>query len=73
MQTDAAYPYIAVVVGTRPEIVKLAHIVRILGPRARLLHSGQHADEELSDSARLILRGWARGKSLADNRNQACG
>ena len=34
--------------GTRPEIVKLAHIVRILGPRARLLHSGQHTDEELS-------------------------
>jgi UDP-N-acetylglucosamine 2-epimerase (non-hydrolysing) len=28
--------------------VKLAHIVRILGPRARLIHGGQHADEELS-------------------------
>ena len=34
--------------GTRPEIVKLAHIVRELGPDARLIHSGQHADEELS-------------------------
>ncbi len=41
-------PYIAVVLGTRPEIVKLAHIVRILGPQARLIHSGQHTDEELS-------------------------
>jgi UDP-N-acetylglucosamine 2-epimerase (non-hydrolysing) len=48
MRTNAEYPYVAVVVGTRPEIVKLAHIVRMLGPQARLLHSAQHADEELS-------------------------
>src|SRR6202167_5855150 len=48
MQTNAEYPHIAVIVGTRPEIVKLAHIVRILGPRAQLIHSGQHTDEELS-------------------------
>src|ERR1700722_15232835 len=48
MQTNAEYPHIAIIVGTRPEIVKLAHIVRMLGPRARLIHSGQHADEELS-------------------------
>jgi len=41
-------PHIAVVGGTRPEIVKLAHIVRLLGPAARLIHSGQHTDEELS-------------------------
>ncbi len=41
-------PHIAVVMGTRPEIVKLSHIVRILGPRARLFHSGQHTDQELS-------------------------
>ena len=40
--------HISVAVGTRPEIVKVAHIVRILGSRARLLHSGQHTDEELS-------------------------
>src|ERR1700735_4881812 len=43
--TDAQ---VAVVVGTRPEIVKLAPIVRILGPRAMLIHSGQHTDDELS-------------------------
>jgi UDP-N-acetylglucosamine 2-epimerase (non-hydrolysing) len=48
MQKNTAPPYIAVVVGTRPEIVKLAHIVRMLGPAARLIHSGQHTDEELS-------------------------
>jgi UDP-N-acetylglucosamine 2-epimerase (non-hydrolysing) len=39
---------VAVVVGTRPEIVKLAAIVRLLGPRARLVHTRQHADPEMS-------------------------
>lgn len=48
MRQEARNPHIAVVVGTRPEIVKLAHIIRMLGPRARLIHSGQHADEDLS-------------------------
>jgi UDP-N-acetylglucosamine 2-epimerase (non-hydrolysing) len=45
MQRDE---HIAVVVGTRPEIVKLAPIIRALGPSARFLHSCQHRDEELS-------------------------
>jgi UDP-N-acetylglucosamine 2-epimerase (non-hydrolysing) len=45
---DAARRRVAVVVGTRPEIVKLAAIVRLLGPRARLVHTRQHADPELS-------------------------
>lgn len=40
---------IAVVLGTRPEIVKLAGIIRGLGDRARVLHTGQHYDAELSD------------------------
>jgi UDP-N-acetylglucosamine 2-epimerase (non-hydrolysing) len=47
----SAYPndlHIAVVVGTRPEIVKLASIVRMLGKNARFLHTGQHTDTELS-------------------------
>lgn len=39
---------IAVVIGTRPEIVKVAAIVRLLGSRARLIHTRQHSDEELS-------------------------
>ncbi len=40
---------IAVVLGTRPEIVKLAGIIRGLGDRARVIHTGQHYDAELSD------------------------
>jgi UDP-N-acetylglucosamine 2-epimerase (non-hydrolysing) len=39
---------VAVVIGTRPEIVKLAPIVRLLGQRARLIHTRQHRDDELS-------------------------
>src|SRR6201994_2219560 len=39
---------VSVVVGTRPEIVKLAPVVRILGTRPSLIHSGQHTDQELS-------------------------
>jgi UDP-N-acetylglucosamine 2-epimerase (non-hydrolysing) len=39
---------ISVVVGTRPEIVKLAPVVRLLGDRATLIHTCQHEDEELS-------------------------
>jgi UDP-N-acetylglucosamine 2-epimerase (non-hydrolysing) len=48
---------IAVVIGTRPEIVKLAHIVRILGTRAGLIHSGQYTDTELSG---VLLAGAGR-------------
>src|SRR3984885_4712766 len=48
MLQNADSPYIAVVVGTRPEIVKLAPVIRILGSAARFLHTGQHRDEELS-------------------------
>lgn len=39
---------IAVVLGTRPEIIKLAPIVRQLRGRTRVIHSGQHYDDELS-------------------------
>lgn len=39
---------IAVVLGTRPEIVKLAHIIRILGDAAWVIHTGQHYDPNLS-------------------------
>jgi UDP-N-acetylglucosamine 2-epimerase (non-hydrolysing) len=53
----ANHRQIAVVVGTRPEIVKLAPIVRMLRNNARFLHTGQHTDAELSGvflkSARL--------------------
>ncbi|MGW5003584.1 non-hydrolyzing UDP-N-acetylglucosamine 2-epimerase [Streptomyces hydrogenans] len=39
---------VALVLGTRPELVKLAELIRILGPAARVIHTGQHYDEELS-------------------------
>ena len=39
---------IAIVFGTRPEIIKLAGIVEILGDQAKLIFSGQHFDEKLS-------------------------
>ncbi|MBL8778724.1 MAG: UDP-N-acetylglucosamine 2-epimerase (non-hydrolyzing) [Acidimicrobiales bacterium] len=40
---------VAIVLGTRPEIVKLAGLVRLLGERAWVVHTGQHYDAELSD------------------------
>jgi len=39
---------VAIVLGTRPEIIKLAHIIRLLGPAARVVHTGQHYDRGLS-------------------------
>jgi UDP-N-acetylglucosamine 2-epimerase (non-hydrolysing) len=41
---------VAVVVGTRPEIIKLAVLTRLLGPSAYLIHTGQHYDENLSET-----------------------
>jgi UDP-N-acetylglucosamine 2-epimerase (non-hydrolysing) len=48
MTVKMAPRYIALVVGTRPEIVKLAPVVRLLADSGRLIHTGQHKDEELS-------------------------
>ena len=39
---------IAIVVGTRPEIVKLAPLVRLLSGDGALIHTCQHEAEELS-------------------------
>ncbi len=47
---------IAVVFGTRPEIVKLAGVLRRLGPRALLVHTGQHYSPALSDVFLAQLR-----------------
>lgn len=41
---------IAVVVGTRPEIIKVAEITKILGDRALVIHTGQHWDHAMSGS-----------------------
>lgn len=38
---------VAVVLGTRPEIIKLAELVRLLGPAARVVYTGQHYDDRL--------------------------
>ena len=41
---------IAVVVGTRPEIIKLAPVIHRLGDRALVVHTGQHFDDNMSQS-----------------------
>ncbi|HWJ98638.1 MAG TPA: UDP-N-acetylglucosamine 2-epimerase (non-hydrolyzing) [Acidimicrobiales bacterium] len=41
---------VAVVLGTRPEIIKLARIIQLLGDRATVVHTGQHYDASLSSS-----------------------
>ena len=49
--TDVFAPKsIAVVLGTRPEIIKLAHLIRLLGDAAFIVHTGQHYDPKLSGS-----------------------
>lgn len=49
--TDVSAPKsIAVVLGTRPEIIKLAHLIRLLGDAAFIVHTGQHYDPKLSGS-----------------------
>lgn len=66
---------VVVVLGTRPEIIKLAHVVRLLGPAAVVLHTGQHYDPELSGSflevfglgephAYLGIGGQTRGQQI---------
>lgn len=39
---------VALVFGTRPEIVKLAGVARLLGPQARVVWTGQHWDPALT-------------------------
>lgn len=39
---------IAVVLGTRPEIIKLAGVIGLLGRKARVIHTGQHYDPAMS-------------------------
>jgi UDP-N-acetylglucosamine 2-epimerase (non-hydrolysing) len=55
---------IAIVVGTRPEIVKLAPVIRALGPNARFLHTCQHRDEQLS-GVFLVGAGLPRPEMLS--------
>ncbi|OWY62597.1 hypothetical protein B7486_57570, partial [cyanobacterium TDX16] len=48
-ELDSTGP-IAVVLGTRPEIVKLAEVIERLGPAAEVVHTGQHFDHGLAGS-----------------------
>ncbi|MEU0663735.1 non-hydrolyzing UDP-N-acetylglucosamine 2-epimerase [Streptomyces lavendulocolor] len=36
--------------GTRPEIIKLARVIRLLGTEARIVYTGQHIDDDLFTS-----------------------
>ncbi|MFG3039419.1 non-hydrolyzing UDP-N-acetylglucosamine 2-epimerase [Streptomyces sp. NPDC048330] len=70
---------VAVVLGTRPEIIKLAPLIRLLGERARIVHTGQHYDSALSGTffanfglpdPHLLLDGatgpWGRGAQIGE-------
>jgi len=50
MGIDFAPKSIAVVLGTRPEIIKLSEIIKLLGEAAWIVHTGQHYDPNLSGS-----------------------
>ncbi|MBW3667543.1 MAG: UDP-N-acetylglucosamine 2-epimerase (non-hydrolyzing), partial [Actinobacteria bacterium] len=45
---DIAPRSIAVVLGTRPEIIKLAALIRLLGDAAAVVHTRQHFEFGLS-------------------------
>ena len=45
---------IAVVLGTRPEMIKMMPLLKLLGDRGRMIHTGQHFDDDLSGQ---FLRG----------------
>ncbi|MGC5342485.1 non-hydrolyzing UDP-N-acetylglucosamine 2-epimerase [Streptomyces sp. DT24] len=48
MATELPARSVALVLGTRPELVKLAPVVHHLGAAARLVHTGQHWDTAMS-------------------------
>jgi UDP-N-acetylglucosamine 2-epimerase (non-hydrolysing) len=60
---------IAVIVGTRPEIVKLAPVIHLLGENATLIHSLQHEDKELS-GVFLAAAGLTQSDSLSGIRGE---
>ena len=68
---------VAVVLGTRPEVVKLAGLIRLLGPGCRLIHTGQHYDESMSKvfldefelerpHVSLAVGGGSRARQISD-------
>ncbi|MER7515651.1 non-hydrolyzing UDP-N-acetylglucosamine 2-epimerase [Streptomyces sp. NPDC126499] len=78
-KTPSGIRDVAVVLGTRPEIIKLAPLIRLLGERARIVHTGQHYDSALSGTffanfglpqPHLLLDGatgpWGRGAQIGE-------
>jgi UDP-N-acetylglucosamine 2-epimerase (non-hydrolysing) len=72
---------VAFVLGTRPELIKVAPLARLLGSRARVIHTGQHYDENLSGQflaelrmgepdLRLGVGGRSRGSQIGDATSQ---
>lgn len=69
-------PYV-VVFGTRPEAIKLAPVIRLLGQQVHLVHSGQHYSPELAKfihddlnlpplHAQLAIGGVSRGQQIGN-------
>jgi UDP-N-acetylglucosamine 2-epimerase (non-hydrolysing) len=69
MSHDDNSRQIAIIVGTRPEIVKLAPVARLLGEAARLIHTRQHEDEELS-GVFLAAAGLTLARALSGIRGE---
>jgi UDP-N-acetylglucosamine 2-epimerase (non-hydrolysing) len=68
---------VAIVFGTRPEIIKLAGIIELLGDRARTIFSGQHFDDLMSrtvfedlqlpaPSVMLTVGGQSRARQIGE-------
>jgi UDP-N-acetylglucosamine 2-epimerase (non-hydrolysing) len=64
MTVNTASGFVAIVVGTRPEIVKLAPVARLLAASGRLVHTRQHEDDELS-GVFLAAAGLRQAHSLS--------
>ncbi|MEO3855782.1 UDP-N-acetylglucosamine 2-epimerase (non-hydrolyzing) [Acrocarpospora sp. B8E8] len=66
---------IAVVLGTRPEMIKLSVLITLLGDAARVIHTGQHFDNELAFGRgqahrRLDVGGRHRGEQIGEATSQ---
>lgn len=81
MRTGLDDKSIAFVLGTRPEMIKVAPLVRLLGDAARVIHTGQHYDNNLSGQFlaelnlgepdfRLGIGGRTRGSQIGEATTQ---
>lgn len=66
---------IAVVLGTRPEMIKLSVLITLLGDAARVIHTGQHFDNDLAFGRgqahrQLEVGGHHRGRQIGDATTQ---